>query len=74
TDPAGRHPLERGDVLLLCTDGIWSNLTDPDIAAFFRDESQDLRVWLEALGRRAVHASAPFSDNSTAAVVRWLGS
>jgi serine/threonine protein phosphatase PrpC len=60
-------------VLLLCTDGIWANMRDPDISGFFRDESQDLRAWLEALGRRAVQASAPFSDNSTAAVLRYLG-
>ena len=33
----------------------------------------ELRAWLEALGRRAVQASAPFSDNSTAAVLRWHG-
>jgi serine/threonine protein phosphatase PrpC len=69
----GRHLLEAGDVLLLCTDGIWANLRDGDIAAFFRDDSQQLRAWLEALGRRAVQASSPFSDNSTAAVLRWLG-
>jgi PPM family protein phosphatase len=69
----GRHVLQQGDVLLLCTDGIWANLRDPDIAGFFRDDSQQLRAWLEALGRRAVQASAPFSDNSTAAVLRWLG-
>ena len=68
-----RQPLQPGDVLLLCTDGIWANLRDADIAAFFRDDSQPLRAWLEALGRRAVQASAPFSDNSTAAVLRWLG-
>jgi PPM family protein phosphatase len=68
----GRHLLQPGDVLLLCTDGIWANLRDSDIAAFFRDENQDLRAWLEALGRRAVQASAPFSDNSTAAVLRWV--
>jgi serine/threonine protein phosphatase PrpC len=69
----GRRVLAPGDVLLLCTDGIWANMRDPDIAGFFRDESQDLRAWLEALGRRAVQASAPFSDNSTAAVLRYLG-
>jgi len=69
---SGRHLLEPGDVILLCTDGIWANLRDTDIAAFFRDDSQELRAWLEALGRRAVQASAPFSDNSTAAVMRYL--
>jgi serine/threonine protein phosphatase PrpC len=70
---SGRHVLEPGDVMLLCTDGIWANLRDEDIAAFFRDDQQNLRAWLEALGRRAVQASAPFSDNSTAAVLRWAG-
>ena len=70
---SGRHVLLPGDVLLLCTDGIWANLRDTDIAGFFRDDTQELRAWLEALGRRAVQASAPFSDNSTAAVLRWLG-
>lgn len=68
-----RQPLQPGDVLLLCTDGIWANLRDHEIAMFFRDDSQPLRAWLEALGRRAVQAAAPFSDNSTAAVLRWLG-
>jgi len=70
---SGRHALQSGDVLLLCTDGIWANLRDSDIAGFFRDDNQELRAWLEALGRRAVQASAPFSDNSTAAVLRWHG-
>ncbi|MFL6550913.1 MAG: PP2C family protein-serine/threonine phosphatase [Povalibacter sp.] len=69
-----RQPLTSGDVLLLCSDGIWANLRDPDIAAFFRGDPENLRAWLEALGRRAVQASAPFSDNSTAAVLRWQGS
>jgi serine/threonine protein phosphatase PrpC len=69
---SGRRPLQPGDVLLLCTDGIWANLPDADIGAFFQNSGQPLRAWLEALGRRAVQASAPFSDNSTAAVLRWL--
>jgi serine/threonine protein phosphatase PrpC len=70
---SGRHPLQSGDVLLLCSDGIWANLKDNDIAAFFKSDPENLRAWLEALGRRAVQASAPFSDNSTAAVLRWNG-
>jgi serine/threonine protein phosphatase PrpC len=69
---AGRRVLQPGDGLLLCTDGIWANLQDADIGGFFQDANQ-LRAWIEALGRRAVQASAPFSDNSTAAVLRWLG-
>jgi serine/threonine protein phosphatase PrpC len=70
---SGRHVLEPGDVLLLCTDGIWSNLSDPTIAGYCSDEGRDLRVALEELGSRAVTASAPFSDNSTAAILRWKG-
>ena len=70
---SGRNVLQAGDVLLLCTDGIWANLRDSDIAGFFREDNHELRAWLEALGRRAVQASAPFSDNSTAAVLRWHG-
>jgi PPM family protein phosphatase len=70
---SGRKPLKPGDVLLLCTDGIWSNLSDATIAGYCADDSRDLRVALEELGHRAVAASAPFSDNSTAAVLRWKG-
>lgn len=72
-----RRPLKHNDVLLLCTDGVWSNLRDSDIAAFFSAEGvmegKDLRGTLTALGQRAVKASAPYSDNTTAAALRWLG-
>lgn len=68
-----RRPLDVGDVLLLCTDGVWSNLKDEDIATFYRPGNGDLRTALQALGEKAVQASAPFSDNTTAAALRWLG-
>jgi serine/threonine protein phosphatase PrpC len=73
---SGRKLLKSGDILLLCTDGVWANLHDNDIAGFCPPsaESQDVRAALEELGRRAVQASSPYSDNSTAAVLRWLGS
>ncbi len=68
-----RRQLEPGDILLLCTDGVWANLKDEDIAVFYKPEESDLRAALQALGEHAVQASAPFSDNTTAAAMRWLG-
>ncbi len=76
---AGRKPLKVGDIVLLCTDGIWANLRDTDIAGFCPPSTDpnaaqpEVRAALENLGRKAVQASSPFSDNSTAAVLRWLG-
>lgn len=74
----GRKLLKSGDILLLCTDGIWANMSDSDIASFdaIASDAQSertLQASLEDLGQRAVKASAPYSDNSTAAVFRWLG-
>jgi serine/threonine protein phosphatase PrpC len=82
---SARKPLKNGDILLLCTDGVWANLQDKDIAMFYPPQTgaaqseapagQDasLRLALEQLGRRATQASAPYSDNSTAAALRYLG-
>ncbi|MGE0114524.1 MAG: PP2C family serine/threonine-protein phosphatase [Steroidobacteraceae bacterium] len=70
---SGRKLLEPGDVLLLCSDGIWSGLKDEDIAGL-TGSSGSLREALEMLGKRAVRACAPYSDNSTAAVLRFVAS
>lgn len=68
---SGRRLLQPGDVLLLCSDGIWAGLKDEDIAGFTRGQAS-LQGALEALGKRAVRAAAPYSDNSTAAALRYL--
>ena len=68
---SGRILLQPGDVLLLCSDGIWCVLKDEDVATFARDRPS-LQAALDVLGKRAVRASAPYSDNSTAAVLRYL--
>jgi serine/threonine protein phosphatase PrpC len=70
-----RRPLKPNDVLLLCTDGIWANLKDSDIAGFAaapRGAPNDLRAALTRLCQRAVNASSPYSDNATAATLRWM--
>ncbi len=68
-----RKSLREGDVVLLCTDGLWSGLTDRQIAALSGNGSAGLENSLEHLGKQAVEACAPYSDNTTIAALRWLG-
>jgi PPM family protein phosphatase len=67
-----RRPVEPNDVLLACTDGLWGALRDEEIAAEFGPPGA-LREKLLALGERAVKRSGNASDNTSAAVLRWLG-
>jgi len=68
-----RRVLEPNDVLMVCSDGLWANLKDADIAAFWRPDGKPLAEALSELVDRAVAASAPHSDNTTVAALRWLG-
>jgi PPM family protein phosphatase len=70
---SGRNPLQPGDVLMLCSDGLWSGLTDEQIATLSLPSDRALRDALAGLGERATIGTAPFADNTTAAAVRWLG-
>jgi serine/threonine protein phosphatase PrpC len=66
-----RRKLKAGDVLLLCTDGLWANLRDEDFVRFAQAAGKPLRDTLTDLGTQAVEASAPYSDNTSAAALRW---
>jgi serine/threonine protein phosphatase PrpC len=65
-----RRKLKSGDVLLLCTDGLWANMADQDFVRFAQ-KSGKLRDSLTDLGTRAVEVAAPYSDNASAAALRW---
>jgi PPM family protein phosphatase len=67
-----RRPLESGDLLLACTDGLWGSLKDAEIVAELATGGE-LRTKLQALGERAVKRAGPASDNTTVAALRWLG-
>jgi serine/threonine protein phosphatase PrpC len=70
---SGRRALAPGDVLMLCSDGLWSGLGDEPLASLSTSPGDHLREALVALGERAVSNSAPYADNTSAAAIRWLG-
>ncbi len=66
-------PLEPGDVLLACSDGLWSGMTDDDMAAIARDDNGALVDNLKALSMKALSVNSPHSDNTTGTALRWNG-
>ena len=65
--------LERGDVLLVCSDGLWSGLSDDDMAGIGAPGENRLAENLKSLSLKALNANSPYSDNTTGAALRWLG-
>lgn len=63
--------VQSGDVLLVCTDGLWAPLGDEFIASGFLPE-RPLAESLESLAQLAVQRAGASSDNTTAAALRLL--
>ena len=64
--PDSAIPLEKGDVLLLCTDGLWGQMTDADIAGILSSSKPANAA--QALVQLAKDRGAP--DNITLLVMR----
>ena len=65
-------PLVLGDVLLLCSDGVWAPLDEPTVGRLC-DEGTDLGDTLDEICDAATKTAAPHSDNTTAVAIRWFG-
>ncbi len=68
-----RKALEPGDVLLACSDGLWSGLADNDMAEIGKPGDNNLVENLKALSMKALNVNSPYSDNTTGTALRWLG-
>ncbi len=68
-----KKPLQSGDVLLACSDGLWSGITDNDIAQIGAPGDNNLAENLKAVSLQALAANAPHSDNTTGTAIRWNG-
>lgn len=64
--------LEPDDVLLLCTDGLWSGAPDEALASLTAP-GKPLREALASIGQGAVASNGAGSDNTSAAALRWQG-
>jgi len=69
-----KMPLAPGDVLLACSDGLWSGIGDSDIAEITAPGENNLAENLKALSIKALNANSPYSDNTTGTAIRWLDS
>jgi serine/threonine protein phosphatase PrpC len=68
-----RKLLEPGDVLLACSDGLWSGLSDDDMAGIGEKNDKSLVENLKALSMKALNVNSPYSDNTTGTALKWLG-
>jgi serine/threonine protein phosphatase PrpC len=68
-----KKPLYAGDVLLACSDGLWSGISDAEIAELSRQANGSLAEGLKALSVKAMGKNSPYSDNTTGTALRWLG-
>lgn len=66
----GPMNLEAGDVVLLCSDGLWSTLSDEDIALSLAP-SHPLKAALDDMAGRAELAGYPKCDNVSVIALRW---
>ncbi len=69
-----RIKLVPGDVLLACSDGLWSGLSDDDMAEIATSGENNLVENLKALSVKALSVNSPYSDNTTGTALRWIGS
>ena len=68
----GRIPLQNDDVLLACSDGLWSGLNDKDMAAIALPGDDNLVENLKSIILKALSVNSPHSDNTTGTALRFI--
>ena len=67
-----RQQLYAGDVILICTDGLWGSLSDQELAGALTASGVKLKDALKPLAERAVQLSGASADNTSAVAIKVL--
>jgi serine/threonine protein phosphatase PrpC len=67
-----KKALVPGDVLLACSDGLWSGIGDVEMAELATRTASSLTENLKALSLKALTTNSPHSDNTTATALLWI--
>lgn len=68
---SGPHPLQHEDVILLCSDGLWSGVTEHDLGQTLAQHTVDQAV--QSLANQAEMQRYPSADNISLIALRWHG-
>jgi protein phosphatase len=66
-----RAALRPGDILMLCSDGLWSGIPEAALASAF--DRLPVAQQVPELVRRAVEANGRVADNTTVVAMQWEG-
>ncbi len=68
---SGAIPVIPGDVVMMCSDGVWSAFSDNAIARFLSEEHSSLDDQVKSLCELAIQRCHPYSDNSSAIILKF---
>lgn len=65
--------LQRGDIIVLCSDGICKSLNDSQVQAMVRDNDLDMNIAADRLTAMALRYGGRGQDNTTAILMKYRG-
>jgi len=70
--PVEHFPLVVGDAFLICSDGFWEPLAEPEMEAALR-RAADPQAWINEMEQSIVRQARPGQDNFSALAVWYVG-
>ncbi|MCI6885635.1 MAG: protein phosphatase 2C domain-containing protein [Lachnospiraceae bacterium] len=65
--------LQPGDIIMLCSDGIYKSLNESQVHAMVRDNDLDMKIAADRVTAMAMRYGVRGQDNTTAVLMKYLG-